>query len=177
MTLRRAGRSRGRAALARDRSVRESARRASAALEVACRYGAWVNVLHSTTRRSIPRGGRTNEGRQPIAASQFESGTWRKGHYGPQPEGVRPSIDKKAGKLQNYRSVYPSVDGRGQPGAERRRAADQPCVVQACLFEPRSFPRVGPSPSSSGRRVAASQLFCNLLPDLASARHSLSRAE
>ena len=104
--------------------------------KITCRYGAWVDVLHSTTRGSIPRGGRTNEGRQLKAASQFESGTWRKGHYGPQPEGVRPSIDKKAGKLQNYRSVYPSVDGRGQPGAGRRRAAAQSCVVQACLFEP-----------------------------------------
>jgi hypothetical protein len=53
--------------------------------------------------------------RKPLP--RFESGTSRKRHYGSQLEGVRASIDKKAGKLQNYRSVCRSVDGRGSLGA------------------------------------------------------------
>ena len=62
-------------------------------------------------------GSRSELGQRMMMLLRFESGTWRKGLYGSQPKGVRASIDKKAGKLQNYRSVCRSVDGRGPLGA------------------------------------------------------------
>ena len=55
-------------------------------------------------------GSRSELGHRVMSLLRFESGTWRKGLYGSQPKGVRASIDKKAGKLQNYRSVCRSVD-------------------------------------------------------------------
>jgi len=57
-----------------------------------------------------PVGSRSELGHRAMTLLRFESGTWRKGLYGSQPKGVRASIDKKAGKLQNYRSVCRSVD-------------------------------------------------------------------
>src|SRR5438105_670179 len=77
----------------------------------------WMCCIRLLEDRSRGQTGRARSSRKPLP--QFESGTWRYGHYGSQLEGVRASIDKKAGKLQNYRSVCPSVDGRGLQGAFR----------------------------------------------------------
>ena len=89
---------------------------------VSCRSGAKGSVLHSATR-NFRLHGQPGPIEHRDLMPRFGSGTWRKGHYGSQPEGVRASIDKKAGKLQNYRSVCPSVDGRSFCGAVRRWAA------------------------------------------------------
>ena len=78
-------------------------------------------------------GSRSELGQRMMMLLRFESGTWRKGLYGSQPKGVRASIDKKAGKLQNYRSVCRSVDRRGSGGAAWRWAAAQFRVLSGSI--------------------------------------------